>query len=433
MNRTRRQLLLAACIAGLLVPSLADGQSVQPIALKDAVNTALRSSREVALAQARVSVAERTVGVNRSVFQPNLYTGSGAAYTYGFPLTPGGAAPSIINLSYIQSMFNPLEKAQVRASRERQEIQRLELEKTRNNVALQTISAYLELGKVRHSLDLMRNERQSNARIITFTQQRVKEGYELPLEADKAELEAARTEQRIRQLESRESELQQQLAASMGLPPTQHVEVATDQLQLETPDRERDVADLAVETSLDLKQGEYERRANEHMVVGQDLTKWPTVDFVGEYGLFGRFNNLQNYYRQFQPNNFTIGLQIRIPLISAQRSSNIALARSQLTSAEMELKNKRQNVELESARQYHHLRELEAARDVARLELKVAQDNLQAIQANFQEGRVNLRDVERARSEENERWIGFLDSDYQRQKAQLKLLNTIGELSKIYQ
>ena len=197
----------------------------------------------------------------------------------------------------------------------------------------------------------MRNERQSNTRILAYTQQRVKEGYELPVEEDKAELEAARTEQRIRELESRESELQQQLAATMGLPPTQHIEVATDQLQLETPDRERDVADLAVETSLDLKQSEYERRANEHMVIGQDLTKWPTVDFVGEYGLFGRFNNLQNYYRQFQANNFTIGLQIKIPLISAQRSSNVALARSQLTSSEMELKNKRQNVELDSARQ----------------------------------------------------------------------------------
>src|SRR5262249_5113716 len=158
-------------------------QDLQTMALKDAVNRALRSSHEVALAQARYDVAEKEIGVNRSAFQPNLFTGSGAAYTYGFPLTPSGAAPSIINLSYVQTVYKPLQTAQVRAAQERKEIQRLELEKTRNSIALQASSAYLELGKVRHSLELTRNQRQSNTRILSFTQQRVKEGFELPLEA----------------------------------------------------------------------------------------------------------------------------------------------------------------------------------------------------------------------------------------------------------
>ena len=61
------------------------------------------------------SVAEREVGVNKSAFQPNLFTGSGAAYTYGFPLTPGGAAPSIINLSYVQACLQPVQTAQVKS------------------------------------------------------------------------------------------------------------------------------------------------------------------------------------------------------------------------------------------------------------------------------------------------------------------------------
>ena len=95
---------------------------------------------EVALAQARYEVAEREIGVkDKSAFQPNLYTGSGAAYTYGFPLTPGGAAPSIINFSYVQALFNPVQTAQLRAAEERKEIQRLELEKTRNTVAFKRV------------------------------------------------------------------------------------------------------------------------------------------------------------------------------------------------------------------------------------------------------------------------------------------------------
>ena len=49
------------------------------------------------------------------------------------------------------------------------------------------------------------------------------------------------------------------------------------------------------------------------------------------------------------------------------------------------------------------------------------------------EGRANSRDIERARLDENEKWLAYLDADYDRQKAQLDVLNTTGELSKIYQ
>src|SRR5579883_989059 len=261
MNKTRYLTCVAACVAGLILASTIEAQNAQPIGLKDAVNSALRSSREVALAQARYDAAEKTLNVNRSAFQPNLYTGSGAAYTYGFPLTPGGAAPSVLNLSYLQAIYNPLETAQVRAAQERMEIQRLELEKTRNSIALQTSSAYLELGKVRHSLELMKNERDNNTRVINFTQQRVREGVELPMEETKAQLATAQTEQRIAQFETRESDLQQQLAALMGLAPSQRIEVTTDSLPAQPTERERDVVDRAVATSLDLQQSEYDRRA----------------------------------------------------------------------------------------------------------------------------------------------------------------------------
>jgi outer membrane protein TolC len=433
MKKNRCLTLIAACIGGLILPSIVEGQDVQPIPLKEAVNTALRSSREVALAQAHYDQAARTVDVNNSAFHPNLYTGAGAAATYGFPQTPGGAPPTIFSMSYVQSVFNPLQTAQVRASQERKEVQRLELEKTRNSVALQTSSAYLELGTVRTSIELMRNERQSNTRIISYTRDRISEGFELPIEATKAELAAARTEQRITQFESRESQLQQQLAASMGLPPTQRIEIISEQLGLQTSDREPDIVDRAVAASLELRQSEYERRAREHLVTGQNLTKWPTVDLIGQYGLFAQYNNFQRYYQNFQTNSLTLGFQIKIPLFSAQRSSNVALAKSDLTASQMELRSKRQNIELEASRQYHHLRELEAAREVARLEQKLAQENLQIIQANFQEGRANLRDVERARVDENEKWIAFLDSDNNYQKAELEILSTTGELSKIYQ
>jgi outer membrane protein TolC len=433
MNK-RPSFLFSLCgIACLAVPLIAEAQLAQPVPLKDAVNAAMRNSRDVAVAEARYNVAGKTVTADRAAFRPNLYTGSGAAYTYGFPQTPSGAAPSIINLSYIQSLYNPLQTALVRSAQEEAEVQRLELEKTRNSIALQTTSAYLDLEKVRHSLELARGERQSHARISNFTEQRVREGFELPTERTQADLAAARTELLIARLEGTESDLQRRLASLMGLPPGQRIEVATDSLSLETGGRENDIIDRAVANSIELRQSEYDRRSKEHIVIGQDRSKWPTIDFVGEYGLFGRYNNFQDYFRTFQPNNFTVGLQIRIPLISAQRKSNLALAVSELSLSETQLKNTRQTVEIQTSREYQRVRELNAAREVSRLEFKLAQESLRQIQANFEEGRANFRDVERARLNENDKWMAFLDSDTDLKKAQAELLSATGELSKIFQ
>lgn len=433
MNK-RPSFLLSLCgLACLAMPLIAEAQLPQPVPLKDAVNAAMRNSREVALAEARYNVAGKTVSVDRAAFRPNLYTGSGAAYTYGFPQTPSGAAPSIVNLSYIQSIYNPLLAAQARSAREQAEVQRLDLEKTRNSIALQTTSTYLDLEKVRHSLELARSERQSHARISNYTEQRVREGFELPTETIQADLAAARTELLITRLEGTESELQRQLTSLMGLPPGQRIEVATDSLSLESGGRENDIIDRAIANSIELRQGEYDRLAKQHLVAGQDRSKWPTVDFIGEYGRFARYNNFQDYFRTFQPNNFTVGLQIKIPLISAQRKSNLALALSELSLSEMQLKNTRQNVEIQTSRQYQRVRELDAARTVARLEFKLAQENLRQIQANFEEGRANLRDVDRARVNESDKWMAFLDSDTDLKKAQAELLSATGELSKIFQ
>jgi outer membrane protein TolC len=431
MNKNRKILLGVLCAMFCGVPALS-AQDVVSLNLKQSVEMALRNSRDVALAQARYNVTQNTVEVNRSVFRPNLFTGSGAAYTYGFPQTVSGSAPSIVNASYVQTVYNPLLSSEVRASDERKEAQRLELEKTRNAVMLQTSSSYLELAKVRHSLDLMRTQRQSNARILEFTRQRLAEGRELPIEVTRAELNEARSEQKIVQLESRQRILERQIAALIGIPGDRRIEIESEVLPLDEQQREQDLVDRALNSSLDLQQAEYERRARAHRLEGEIGTRWPTVDVFAEYGLFSKINNFQEFFQKFQRNNFNIGLQVRIPIVNSQRSANVALARSELTAAEMDLRAKRQNVQLDVERQYQHLRELDAARDVARLELKLAQENLQIVQASFEEGRSNLRDVEKARLDENDKWVAFLDSDYDHPKARLDLLNTTGDLGRLF-
>jgi outer membrane protein TolC len=79
------------------------------------------------------------------------------------------------------------------------------------------------------------------------------------------------------------------------------------------------------------------------------------------------------------------------------------------------------------------LRERDAAKEVARLELQLAQQDLTVLQSQFAEGRINVREVEKARLEENNRWLAYLDANFQRQQAQLDLLQTAGQLDKVWQ
>ncbi len=87
-----------------------------------------------------------------------------------------------------------------------------------------------------------------------------------------------------------------------------------------------------------------------------------------------------------------------------------------MNAAELTLGNKRQEVRLDVQQKARTVRELDATREVARLDLKLAQESLQLAQAKFDEGRLTLRDIEQARLDESDKWVAFLDADFARQQ-----------------
>jgi outer membrane protein TolC len=420
-------MLVAAMAARAQEPATAE-----KLSLRHAVRLAVQNSREMALGRLQQTLAERDAGLTRSQFRPNLYTGSGAAYTSGFPQSPNGA-PSVFNVSYVQQLFNSPLRGQLHAAEGRAEVQRLEVENVRDAVLLRTASAYLELAKVRHSLLLLRRERESAQKIVDITRERLAAGVELPVELTKAQLSAARVEQRIVGLEGREETLESELRNSMGLPADQPIEVTAEELPSSTDQPIHELVGLAMTNNLALRQAESERRARELRLKGERGGYWPTVSLVGQYSVLSRFNNYDDFYRKFVRNNVTVGFDIRIPIFSARTSAAVAQAQTELNESELALKDRRSNLEIEVRREARRTRELDAAREVARLELQLAQENLRVLQAQFQEGRTGLRDVEKARLEESDKWLAFLDADFNRQQAQLELFRTTGQLARVLQ
>jgi len=419
---------LALCFLALAVKA----QEPEKLTLKSAVALALQNSRELALARVQYTVAQNVARVDRAEFRPNLYTGSGAAYSNGFPQTPGGAAPAVFEMSYTQAVFNPPLKGQLKAAEDRAENQRLELERTRDAVIVRAATEYLELAKVRHALELLRRERVSGQKILEVTRERAAAGLELPIELTRGELNLARTEQRIIRFESRDQILTEQLRDLTGIPPDKPLEVSPEDLPEGPEQPAGELIDMALSNSPVIKEAENERSARQHILKGERGGYWPTIDLIGEYSVLSKINNYDQFFKKFQRNNVNAGIQVRIPIFSARTSANVALASSQLTAAELDLGTKRRDLRIDVQQKIRGVRELDAAREVARLELKLAQETLTEVQAKFDENRASLRDLEQARLDESEKWVAFLDANFAKQQAQLGLLQTTGQLARVF-
>jgi len=63
-------------LAGGSVARAQDAEFARKLSLKDAVNLAVANSRDIALARLQYGVMQRQIGVARSVFLPNIYTGT---------------------------------------------------------------------------------------------------------------------------------------------------------------------------------------------------------------------------------------------------------------------------------------------------------------------------------------------------------------------
>ena len=409
-----------------------NGSPVQ-LTLKRAIEMALQNSKDIQLAKIQARVADHAAQITKAQFMPNLYAGSGAGYTYGIPETPGGRAPSVFNVSYTEQVFNEPLRGQAKEMQEQSSSQKIVLQDARNDVITRTAMSYLELGKVQHSLELLRKERESAEKILQVTQERQGEGFELPVEVTRAQLTKAQVTQRVLQLEGREDELEVFLRYQLGLGEAQEIQVTPEELPGEAEQAGDNLVAMALTNNTGLQLAQSDVRAKEFRLKGEKRGHWPTLELVSVYSVLAKYNNYEQFFNAFQRNNFNAGVNVQVPIFSARVNAAVGLAQVNLDASRMVLGNKKSEVSAEVRQKTRRVREMDAAKEVARLELQLAQQNVSVLQAQFGEGKLNLREMEKARLNENEKWMVYLDANFRKQQAQLELLKTAGQLDKIWQ
>jgi outer membrane protein len=439
MKKTTTLLLcLAVSLASLDAISIRlhaqDAPTSRKLTLNEAVSLALQNDRDVLLAQADVSRAIAAHKEANSPFRPEIFLGSGLAATKGFPLSIEGSAPSIFQVSTQQSLINPnLRNLERQADRMRAASER-SLDQKRDDVVAQTVMTYLDLDRSRRALQYVQGQAQSLAQAEQIMSERVTAGLEPPIEGTRAKLSTARSRSEEIGVRNQIGMLEFALKDLTGIPQSESVELTAADVPGVPGELTLDqIIARAVENNEGIRALEEEVRGKQYQVRSEEANRWPRVNLVAQYGLFSNFNNYASYFQKFSRNNITAGISIVVPLWDRSRiSALVSKAEAELTTARLHVDDAKAGIARQIRQVWADSQQQSAAQDVAKLELEVARRSLDAVLGQFEEGRVNRLAVEQARSEENQKWIGFLDASYQSEKTRLELLRLSGEIRNVF-
>ena len=400
------------------------------LTLRQAVELALEQNPDLTLARLDEKKAEQAVRLAKDPFTPKVVAGSGLAYSSGFPMSIEGATPSILQARAIADVFNRPQSYRVAAAKENRRAATIDTAAKQQEVALRTAELFLETEKAAKIEQFARQQADGLARILATVNARVAEGRELPIESRRAALNLARAQYRSRVLESNRAYAQRVLAEVLGLNPNDRVEAAPEERTPPAlPPSEDAAIQSALQSSKELRSLEARLLAKGFDIRAERAERWPKLDLVAQYALLGRFNNYEDFFRKFERHNGQLGVSIQIPVWTGPRvGAAVAQAEAEAAQLRLQIRSARSRITAETARWYQEVKQAESARDLARLDLEVAREQVSILLAQAEEGRAGLRPLEEARSAETDQWLAFYDSAAALEKARLSLLKQTGAL-----
>jgi outer membrane protein TolC len=298
-----------------------------------------------------------------------------------------------------------------------------------DDVAYQTAALFLDAQQLARSVQSLRLEVESLERVSEAVKVRVEEGRELPLENKRVAVDLARARQRAAGLSSDLEYAEASLAVVLGYAAGDRVEPREEEGKApEIPESEQAARDLALKNSREIRRLESELEAKGFEVREYQSYRLPIIDLVAQYSLFAK-STYQSFFTHIQRNNGQLGVSITIPIMGGSAvKGQLSQAQADVLELRAQVNQTRNRIELETQRNYQELEKSQAAREVARLDLDYAREQVSVLLAQLGEGRIPRQKVDDARLNEQEKWIAFYDADHAVEKARLNLLRGTGTL-----
>jgi len=412
----------------LAVAALASAE-VHSLTLQQVLEIASRQNPDVALARLDEQRAEQGIKVAVDPFRPKVYGGSGLAYTYGYPNSIDGNAPSLVQLHTDMALYNRPKSYGVAAAREQARGSQFSAQAKAEDVAYQAADLYLTAHQLKQQSEVLTTQIPGLQKVARSVAAAVGEGRQLPLELKRAQVNLALSQERLGSAELDVDYYEMMLAVVLGYPATDRVEPADASIALPmTPPNEDQATDMALRNNRDLRRMESEVMVKELDVRSFKAERLPQVDLVAQYALFAKYN-YEQYFQKFQYNNFQIGASIRIPILVGSASRGQALqAYTDMQKIRIQKDQIRNKIITDTHRGYEQFKKAESIRDLTRMQLDLAREQLTVLLAQNEEGRTPLDEVEKARLDESEKWINFYDAETQVTRAKLAILRDMGTL-----
>ncbi len=415
-------------VAGLPLLAVAE---VHNLSLRSAVDLALRQNPDVLISRLNEQRAALGVNVARDPFVPKLFVGSGAAYTYGFPMSVEGSAPSVVQARGVASVFNKQQRLMVEATKADALTATRDGQARRDEVVFRVVEFYLDAERKGRLAAMADRQVDSARKLEQVVRARIDEGRELLVEARRAALEVARAEHRKLELQTDRDQAQAALATVLGLEPGDMARPFGDEDRAAPamPASVEEAAQSALRENREIARMEADMAAKGIRVRAERAAKLPRLDLVAQYGLLARFNNYEDFFRRFQRHNAQIGVSVQVPVFAGRAADALAAqAETEVAKLRLEIARTRGRIHQETQRRYLEVNRAESARQLSRQALEVARADLDVQLARMDEGRAGVKQVEEARMEEHRKWIEYYDAQASLERARYALLDQTGAL-----
>jgi outer membrane protein TolC len=345
---------LFSFIAGAAEPPSSSGMS-----LREAVNYALEHSPDLKSSQAEVARRQGLVTTAHSFLLPQVNLSADAArsrYEHGYP---AGTTPSLLrfdtalytgsaDLRFLAWDFHKTE-LELAATRERVEVAKAAVDRRRQEIVFETARLYLQTLAYTDLIEAAESRIQSLQSLLDRTNQLVKGGRAVPVDALKIQTRLAQVESDVATLRSGRRSSLSALAAVMGfegdLPQLSYTPAASELPPPAEPESE--LLRQAQAARPEILSQNHEIRASQRAEEAARKSAWPRIDFrasaiqygsnspVGFPQLIGRLLPSISSANLPSPANaatdWVVGVHVSFPLFDGgRRKGQIQAAQAQL-------------------------------------------------------------------------------------------------------
>lgn len=399
------------------------------LTLKQAVDLALQQNPDVVIARLDQQRARDQRTIARDPFSPKVFASSGAAWTYGFPTSIDGEAPSIVQLRTQMSIFDRSQSYLAAEASESLRGAGFDVQTRQQEAAYRVASLYLDAQNAGLSVAAAQREEDNLMRVQQYIDARVQEGRELSIDSKKAGVEVLKAKQRIEALGIDLLNAESSLALALGLNPGDRVQPAEEEFPALTPPAEQAAIEQSLASSPEVKRLESNLQAKLLEEKSYKAQRLPKIDLVAQYALLAPYNNFQEFFARFQRNNVELGLAFSAPVLAGRSAKAYAAqAEADAEKVRVEINRTRGRITSDLQHAYQDVRRAETARDLARADLDLARDQISIDLAQMGEGRLTAAKTEQDRAVENEKWLAFYDAQTTLEHAQLNVLHQTGSV-----